>query len=382
MSKLNSDIYINSETSKIVLNSIIEGKKINFKKLKIELLKKDVNNLKKQYLDIKNNNHYDNKDFGYRYFLFWELVKKKYNKDIISLEKRPQKKRKKVNIIFSNIGKCLGYNPSLLSLLIFYKEIGNILKYDNFFKDLEKYADLETISSKKKIIVINKIFKGKIKIITPLCPDYEHVKIAFGLYKYTFNKLNEDVGLIGSRLIKIIEKMHTIFDKYKIKFDHNLYYGDFEAYSAKIQERTKETEHSFVLKVKKSCLKMNRIIKPKAKAFLLIKSLSSKKNFLEICKKNEIKIIKKMSKDNYFKRQISEITSSRSALYSSWFPNNNENEYKKLVIQQGAEYAAMGYLFKKKFNNSIIIGLDHPKMGIFYNIFDDNIALYGRPKYA
>jgi len=66
MSKLNSDIYINSETSKIVLNSIIEGKKINFKKLKIELLKKDVNNLKKQYLDIKNNNHYDNKDFGYR----------------------------------------------------------------------------------------------------------------------------------------------------------------------------------------------------------------------------------------------------------------------------------------------------------------------------
>ena len=85
MSKLNSDIYINSETSKIVLNSIIEGKKINFKKLKIELLKKDVNNLKKQYLDIKNNNHYDNKDFGYRYFLFWELVKKKYNKDIISI---------------------------------------------------------------------------------------------------------------------------------------------------------------------------------------------------------------------------------------------------------------------------------------------------------
>ena len=69
MSKLNSDIYINSETSKIVLNSIIEGKKINFKKLKIELLKKGVNNLKKQYLDIKNNNHYDNKDFGYRYFL-------------------------------------------------------------------------------------------------------------------------------------------------------------------------------------------------------------------------------------------------------------------------------------------------------------------------
>ena len=42
----------------------------------------------------------------------------------------------------------------------------------------------------------------------------------------------------------------------------------------------------------------------------------------------------------------------------------------------------MGQMFVEKFKNVIIIGLDHPKMGFFYNIFDDVTAIYGRPKYA
>ena len=37
-------------------------------------------------------------------------------------------------------------------------------------------------------------FKKKINIITPLCPDYEHVKVSHNLYKYTFNKLNTGVA--------------------------------------------------------------------------------------------------------------------------------------------------------------------------------------------
>ena len=230
--------------------------------------------------------------------------------------------------------------------------------------------------------MINKINTGKIQLITPLCPDYEHVKVAMGLYKYTFNKLNEGVGLIGKRLMKIIEKIHTIFRKYDIKFEHILYYGDFESYSKEILIRTKETEKSFLKKLCNSKRKIQKVCPIGTDVQLLVQSLSTKKNFINMCKKNEVKLIKELKKNINFKKNISEISVSRASLYSSWFPNLDESEYEKIVIKQGAEYASMGKLFIENFKHPIVLGLDHPKMGLFYSVFSDLTAIYGRPKYV
>ena len=57
------------------------------------------------------------------------------------------------------------------------------------------------------------LIKKRLNIVTPLCPDYEHVKIGEGLYKYTFNKLGDGLGLIGKRLISILNKINTKFWK-------------------------------------------------------------------------------------------------------------------------------------------------------------------------
>ena len=219
-------------------------------------------------------------------------------------------------------------------------------------------------------------------MITPLCPDYEHVKIAMGLYKYTFNRLNEGVGLIGKRLIKIIEKVHHVFKKYNIKFDHFLYYGDFEAYSQNILLRTKENEKSFINKVNKSAKKMQVACPSKTTVKLLVKSLSTKKKFLSKCKNNEIKLKQEITKNIYFKKIISEISHSRSSLYSSWFPKAKEADYINLLIKQGAEYTTMAELFMEKFNNPLVLGLDHSKMGIFYSIYTELTSVYGKPKYV
>ena len=56
MYNLNEDIFIDSITSKTVLNSIIKKEKISFKKLKIDKIKKHVNNLKKEYLELEKKN--------------------------------------------------------------------------------------------------------------------------------------------------------------------------------------------------------------------------------------------------------------------------------------------------------------------------------------
>jgi len=182
--------------------------------------------------------------------------------------------------------------------------------------------------------------------------------------------------------MKIIEKIHTIFRKYDIKFEHILYYGDFESYSKEILIRTKETEKSFLKKLCNSKRKIQKVCPIGTDVQLLVQSLSTKKNFINMCKKNEVKLIKELKKNINFKKNISEISVSRASLYSSWFPNLDESEYEKIVIKQGAEYASMGKLFIENFKHPIVLGLDHPKMGLFYSVFSDLTAIYGRPKYV
>ena len=372
------NIFVNSEVSKIVLKSIIENKKINFKKLGILGIKKKILLLKKKYYIKKNKNS----EINYKYEIFWRMVEEKYNKKVNIVKRSQKQKEKNYNIIYSDFANVVGYLPSLLTLLIFDDQIKKLIKYENFFKDLKILGDFDNISSEQKISFINKIQKGKISIITPLCPDYEHVYIGLGLYKYTFNKLNDGLGLIGKRLIKIINKIHKVLNDYKIPFEHITYYGDFEAYSKEICKRVGSTEKEFISKLKLSSKLIKKSVKEINFAGLLVEELSNKKKWNSLCRKNKKIIQTKLNSDNNFKKLIFDILSSRMDLYKSWYPNLNKKKYINLLIKQGAEYTSMGDLFSEKIKNPVVFGLDHPKMGVFYNINVNIPVLYGKPKYV
>ena len=241
-----NNIFIESEVSKRVLKSILENIPIDYKKLKIYNYKKQILELKKNYEDKKKSRI---KKLDYKYQIFWNIVEEKYNKKIDIVKRQQNKKNKNFNIIYSDFANTLGFLPSLLTLLIFDDEIKNLIKYENFFKDLQKSGDFDQISFMQKISFIKKIQENKVSIITPLCPDYEHVHIGLGLYKYTFNSLNGGLGLIGKRLVKIIKEIHKVLNKYKISFVHHAYYGDFEAYSKEICKRVKSNEKEFIEKL-------------------------------------------------------------------------------------------------------------------------------------
>tara|TARA_S200000501_G_C20826880_1_gene745329 strand:+ start:362 stop:1483 length:1122 start_codon:yes stop_codon:yes gene_type:complete len=373
-------MYINSEASKYILNKIIKQKKINFKKYNLNKYKKEIQKLKKDYKFISKKNFFNSK---YKYYFFWEIIRAKYSLKELTLKKRNQKRKSdKVNIEFSIFGKILGYNPSLLSMLIFEKEFKLLIKTQKFFEEIQEGCELENIKTKIKLNVIQSISKGELEIITPLCPDYEHVSLGMGLYKYTFNKLNDGLGLIGKRLSKIIVNFHNILSRHKIKFKHYLYYGDFESYSDAIQKRLNISEDEFIKKLEKSSIKMKKKINNIAKVDLLVKKLSKKNIWLNKCEDNKKKIEDKYKKDIKFKILLNEITASRTELYSSWFPGKREMDYVDLVMQQGAEYTSMGDIFKKKFKNPLVLGLDHPKMADFYSLNIDIPVIYGKPKYV
>ncbi len=373
-------LNINSDLSKKILNNIIDNKEINYKKLNILFLKKKIQKLKKDYLLIKNKRKVDE---NYKLYFFWEILKKKYKNQKLYYKKRNQfNKLDKVSIHLPEIGKALGFNPSLLFLLLYKDKVKNIILGNEILEKVRKAAEIEELSNDVRLRFIDSVLKKKINLITPLCPDYEHIQIAPGLYKYTFNNLGEGVGLIGKRLITILDKLHKVFDEYKIKYSHHLLYGDFESYSIQICKRLSVSEKEFQNKLNKSVRSLSKHTNNKCKVGLLVDELSNKKDWKKLLLKNEAKIKRKFNNDIKYRRLISQITQSRSMLYSSWFPNFNQDQYKNLVIKQGAEYSSMGDLFNKKFNNPIIVGLDHPKMKNFYNLNNDLAILYGKTRYV
>ena len=377
MSHFHNDILISSDISKTVLKSIINKKDLDLKKIGIESLREKIKILKKIY----NKKEKEFQKPNYKFEIFWNLVEEKYNKKI-SLVKRSQKeKEEKFNLLYSDFAKIFGFLPSLLTLLIFENEIKKLMKYENFFNKLQESGNFNDVSFKQKILIINTILKGKITLVTPLCPDYEHVYVGLGLYKYTFNKLNDGLGLIGKRLFKIIKKTHRVLRDFKISFEHHAYYGDFEAYSKEICERVGSDENEFIHKLNKSSKKMKNSVSGINSVGLIVNKFSSKKKWQSLCKRNENNIKKKMNSDKNFKNLVLKILESRLELYKSWYPSLNEKQYLKLLVQQGAEYTSMGDLFKKNFKNPIVLGLDHPKMGVFYSLNSDIPVIYGRPGY-
>ncbi len=372
---------ISSDLSKKILADILLNNKIEYKKLNILNLKRKIEKLKKEYQKIKKSEKL--KKNNYKYFIFWEIIKKEYKIKNIPLKKRNQiNKSDKVSIHLPEIGKALGFNPSLLFLLLYKEKIQNLIKGNEILEKIKETAEIEDMGNNDRLKFINMIIKKKINLITPLCPDYEHVKIAEGLYKYTFNKLGSGVGLIGKRLITILNNLHEIFKDHNIKFTHHLLYGDFESYSFDICKRLKTNEKDFQKKLNMSVNSISKLVNDNCKIGLFVKQLSNKKEWNKLISINEKKIKSKFEKDMKYRKMIVQISNSRSMLYGSWFPNLDANDYNGLVIKQGAEYSTMSDLIKKKYSNPIVLGLDHPKMKEFYNLNSDIAVVYGKTRYV
>ena len=377
--QLNKDnrYYISPEISKKVLRSIISNEKIEFKSLGIENHKTTIKNLVKNYNSKKKNDH--NKFIKNSFF--WDLVSKKYKNYLqINFKKKNQNNKEKYNVNYQEISKSLGYNPTLISLIIFERQIKKILQKNNFFKDLESQINLENIDIYQKINLLNSLKNKEINIFTPLCPDYEHIKISENLYKYTFNSLGDGYGLIGKKYINASLKIAALFKKHNIKYKNHIYYGDFEGYSNLNCKKVGETEISFMNKVRKSSKKIKKRCKPSS-CGLIVEDLSTKEKWLNFCSKNRKRIVSLYKKDKFFKKKVLEICVSRKNLYSSWFPDKQVEDYLNIVFDQGAEYTSLSDLVGKKFKNPIFICFDHSKMKIFYNINNSIPVLYSKPLY-
>ena len=378
MLDFNKIYLVNSKISREVIKNIINNQKIDFNKLQISNYENEINDIVKLYNIFK----YQKKD-NYRNSIFWEIINKKYKKiKIYQTSRRQNHKQDKIDINIENLNENLGFKPSLLSLMIFDKEINEVLKYGEFFYKLKKICNLVEFNFFERISLIKNLSRNnQINFISPICPDYDYIKIAPNLYKYTFDKLNTDIGLIGNSIVSFKNQLLSLFKENNFTLNYHIYYGDFEAYSKSNCKRLNVNEKIFIDRLKLSVKKLKNKFPEAKEVGLLVSNLSTKNDWVINYKKNYLKLKRLFSSDKNFKNIILKILESRMNLYSNWFPNLKKEDYINLILNQGAEYATMGDLFYKKFNNFCILGMDHFKMAFFYCTNHKIPLLYGRKIY-
>ena len=378
MLDFNKIYLVNSKISKEVTKNIINNQKIDFNKLQISNYENEVNDIVKLYNIFKSQ-----KKDNYRNSIFWEIINKKYKKiKIYQTSRRQNHKQDKIDINIENLNENLGFKPSLLSLMIFDKEINEVLKYGEFFYKLKKICNLVEFNFFERISLIKNLSKNnQINFISPICPDYDYIKIAPNLYKYTFDKLNTDIGLIGNSIVSFKNQLLSLFKENNFTLNYHIYYGDFEAYSKSNCKRLNVNEKIFIDRLKLSVKKLKNKFPEAKEVGLLVSNLSTKNDWVINYKKNYLKLKRLFSSDKNFKNIILKILESRMSLYNNWFPDLKKEDYINLILNQGAEYATMGDLFYKKFNNFCILGMDHFKMAFFYCTNHKIPLLYGRKIY-
>ena len=149
-----------AEISKKVLSLIVNNKEINFNNLKLEKFKKEILKIVHDYEVLKKKQN--NLNQKYRNFIFWEIIKKRLKINEIVYKSRQQKnKETKVNVIFSDIRQALGFNPSLLFLLIFSNKIKYFILINSLLKKLKKIGNLEEVSGEDRLRIINSLLEKK-----------------------------------------------------------------------------------------------------------------------------------------------------------------------------------------------------------------------------
>ena len=256
---------IPKKISKIIINYINgHNKKLNSETFKY-VKKSKVEILKKKFLKIDNKL----KDYKPRNLPIYLMIKEK-NKDF---NWSKINKHYDINVNTNDIGQRI----SLASILFqkydmkksflekkykykFKKKI--VLKMQEDIKkffDKSKIIDPDSLNFKLFVNFFEKAIKNKkATIISPICPDYSVERYAKGMYKFTFEKVNSNVGVIGRKILANLKNIHAFFQKYNIKVNHIVAIGDFEVLSQEILERVSLSRKSFLSKLKKSQIKFKQ----------------------------------------------------------------------------------------------------------------------------
>ena len=111
------------------------------------------------------------------------------------------------SILLSNYN--LTYDKEASDKINFLADFNKLMTRCNFKKTQPK-----NIENLLKLIKDVKRHNNTLYIVTPCCPDYSTERVG-KRYNFTFNSIEDGIGLVAQRLDENIRDIHNFFDSYK-----------------------------------------------------------------------------------------------------------------------------------------------------------------------
>jgi hypothetical protein len=223
--------------------------------------------------------------------------------------------------------------------------------------------------------------EGKpLSIVSPVCPDYAAEENAQGRYRFTFESLNDGIGLAAQRLFESLPALRDLFAEIigATAVTHHVYVGDFEGFNDENVSRVGLDRQGFAERLVRSCdVIAARAPRPVVTALFASALCGGEAGWLREYAQMHQRIETGEFAQLKNSAKVREIARARAPLYQRWFPGHEASDkfFEELVVKQGVEYAVMGKLIKENFENPLVLGADHHKMGYFFYPLDADIPV-------
>lgn len=338
-----------------------------------------------------------------RNLLFYHMVKEKFpdvsweittNKDLNTL----------LNNVIIKAPRVNGLRPSLLSLLLDRVDVQKDTNLHRKYSCVEELpaSIVEKISALMETIdvifpteremqgIVNWFLKGlngeEVTIFSPICPDYSVEETGNKEYpfRHTFNHVGNGIGLIAQRILNAFPLVEAVLKKCGIKVNFIVGLGDFETLAESNLKRVKITKEEFVNRCKKSKIAFQNACLFPTEVYMITDMCGGYQTWLDMFEHFR----EKLRNNEYGASELSpkkmfDIIEKRKNLYNRWYGKKDFLvDYLPYIINQGAEYAALGEILAKLKSHCLVLGADNDAMAPFYSIKQAIPTLYLKRYYC
>ena len=189
-------------------------------------------------------------------------------------------------------------------------------------------------------------------------------------------------GLAGAKLVSAGQAVAELARARQVEIRHAILGGEFEYLSFNRNPATGETREGFLGKVERQLERIAGALPCPAATC----------SFFEMCggedgwHRAHGEIVQRLEQGDYGQTgldypALESIFLSRLPLYEKWFASQSREQIWASFVSQAAEYALMGKLFGERFDNFVVLAVDHYRMEPFYSFFATVPTLYIRTDY-
>lgn len=251
--------------------------------------------------------------------------------------------------------------------------------------------------TKEVSLLINVIERGirgeEIVVTGAFCPDYayeptgdQHIP-----FRYTFDHVGSGVGLVAKQFVRTVPYLDDFLKTFGIKHQFVFGIGDFEANSKDVLRRVGLSYDEFVLRCILSLDKFRDELPGIPVELRLFEKHWANGRWdiysQEACRRmvaGDFGSIQVNTGKNPKTEVIQFIAKSSGSFYRSWYGKDfTDEELERLIIGQGAEYAALGRVLGEDFAGRPFLQVagDRPKMQAFNAMYSNHPTICTKRTY-